>query len=226
MKISLSNQKNKGSFIEENRREIVIGFCALLAIIVRYVFPVKMTGEAFWINIFLFFLFPWVVIRFILKEKVKSFGLSLGDRKKGIIFSIIFIAVFGLINYFIVKTPSLRGQLQISPDIVRNFWIFLWFQIIISLTVHFSWEFFFRGFIQMGTEKNLGKYAIPVQAIAQTALYARSSWMIVLLIGFSSLFAGIITRQSRSILYSFVSMWLISLSLDIMIIRYIYQGTI
>lgn len=225
MNINLSNQKSGTSFFRNNRREIVIGFCALLAILVRFVFPVNMTGEAFWISVFLFLLFPRIVIRFLLKEKIESFGLSLGDRKRGIIFSVIFIAVFGSINYFIIKTPSLRGQLQISPDIVRNFWLFLWFQLVISLAVHFSWEFFFRGFIQMGTENKLGNYSIPVQAIAQTVLYAGSSWTIIFLIGFSSFFAGIITKQTRSIFYSFVSMWLISLSLDIMIIRYIIHGT-
>ncbi len=223
MKINLSSLKKKEKFFEENQREIVIFFCASLAILVRFIFPVKTTGEVFWLSLFLFFVFPWVVVRYLLKENLKSYGITLGDRKRGIILSIIFIAIFGLINYFIIKTPSLRDQLKISPEIVRNFWIFLSFQFVVSLVIHFSWEFFFRGFIQMGMERKLGKYAVIAQALIQTFFYAGSSWIIVLLIGSSSLAAGFITRKSRSILYSFVSMWLISFSLDIMIIRYIYQ---
>ncbi|MFA5926093.1 MAG: CPBP family glutamic-type intramembrane protease [Parcubacteria group bacterium] len=226
MKINLSGQSNKDSFIRNNQKEIAIGFCALLAVLVRIIFPAQMNGEIFWIDIFLFFIFPWLVIRFLLKEKLNSFGISLGDKTKGIVLSAIFTAVFVLINYLIVRNPNLRGQLQISPGIVKSFWIFLWFQLVISLSAHFSSEFLFRGFIGLGMKNKLGGYAIVIQAIAQTILYARSPWLIILLIGSSSLFAGVISQKSRSIIYPFVSMWLISLSLDIMIIRYIHQGII
>lgn len=218
--------EKKSAFIKKNNREILIIFCALLVILMRMIFPAKINGELFWINIFLFLLFPWLVIRLLLKENFKLFGISLGNSKKGVIFSIIFIAVFGLINYFAVHKPNLRSQLQISPDIIKSFWIFLWFQLAVSLPSHFSWEFFFRGFLQLGLEKKIGKYAVLLQALFQTALYLRSSWLIILLICFSSLAAGLIARQSRSIFYSFVFMWLISVSLDIMIIRFVLQGTI
>lgn len=217
--------KNKLSFFFAHNRELLIGFCALLVILVRILFPAKMNGEFFWINIFLFLLFPWLVIRFLLKENLKTFGISWGNYKKGIVFSAISLVVFCLINYLVVYKFNLRNHLQISPDIVKNFWFFLWLQIAISLPAHFSWEFFFRGFLQLGLERKIGKYAIILQALAQTALYAKSSWVIIFLIGSSSLAAGIVTQQSRSIFYSFVSMWLISISLDIMIIRFIHQGT-
>jgi hypothetical protein len=57
----------------------------------------------------------------------------------------------------------------------------------------------------------------------QALLFGRSGWSIFLLILFSSLAAGLIARQSRSILYSAISLWLISMSLDIMIIRIVHQ---
>ncbi len=226
MNINFKKISPKTPFLKKHRREILIGFCALLVLLVRFIFPAKMNGELFWLNLFIFLFFPWIVIRFLLKENLDSFGISWGDHKKGIALSVVFVAVFGLINYFIVHKPGLRSQLQISPDIVKNFWIFLWFQLVISLASHFSWEFFFRGFLQMGLEKKIGNYSVLLQAIAQTLFFARSSWVILFLVGSSSLAAGAITWKSRSIFYSFVSMWLISLSLDIMIIRYIHYGVI
>ena len=216
--------EKKSALVQKHNRELLIGFCALLAIAIRLLFPAKMNGEIFLINLFLFLLFPWLVIRYLLKENAKNFGISRGNHKRGLVFSAIFIVAFCLINYFIVHKFNLRNHLQISPDIVRSFWVFLWFQLAISLPAHFSWEFFFRGFLQLGLEKKIGKYAIILQALAQTALYARSSWAIIALIGLSSLAAGVIAGQSRSIFYSFLSMWLISVSLDIMIIRYIHQA--
>jgi len=227
MNINLKTISPKIPFLKKYQREILIGFCAFLALLVRSFFPAKLDGEFFWLNVFLFLFFPWMIIYFLLRENFESFGICWEKNYiKGILLSLIFVLTFNLINYFVVYTPSLQTYLQISPEIVKNFWIFLWFQLVISPISHFSWEFFFRGFIQMGLEKKIGKYAIILQALAQTWLYVRSPWLIILLIGSSSLIAGIIANQSRSIYYSFISMWIISASLDIMIISYIRYGTI
>lgn len=223
MSIDLKTISTKIPFLKKHQREILISFCILAAIFARLIFPVRLNGELFWLNLILFFFFPWLIIRFLLKEDLKSFGIFSGNQKKGIILSLIFVAVFGILNYYIVQKTAWRDNLQISPAIVKSFWIFLWFQLVISLSSHFSLEFFFRGFLQLGLEKKLGKYAIFLQAIAQTALYARSSWIIILLIALSSLAAGTIANQSRSIFYSFISLWIISASLDIMIINYLHQ---
>jgi hypothetical protein len=57
----------------------------------------------------------------------------------------------------------------------------------------------------------------------QALIFGRSGWIAAFLVLFSSLAAGLIVRQSRSILYSALSLWLISMSLDIMIIRIVHQ---
>lgn len=220
------NQPKKlNTFFLQHHREAAIAFCAVLILLVRFLFPAKLAGELFWINLFLFLVFPWLIVRFLLKGNFREFGISIGNIRKGIIFSVIFVLVFVLLNYFLVYKTNFRSQLQVYPASLSSFWIFLWFQLIISLPSHFSWEFFFRGFLQMGLEKKIGKYAVLVQALAQTLLFAKSSWIIIFLIGSSALAAGLVARQSRSIYYSFVTMWIISLSLDIMIIRYIHSGT-
>jgi len=218
------------TFIEEKtgrkftHRELLIGFVAIFAIAIRFIFPAKLNGEIFWVNLILFFIFPWLVIRFLLKEKLGDFGISWGDPKKGIIFSVFTLAIFLAANYYIVSNPAFRSQLPISPDMARSFWIFLWFEILIFLPLHFFWEFFFRGFLQFGFEKKIGYFAILVQALVQTMVYWGSSWLVILLILSSALFAGLIARASRSIVYSFATMWLISISFDIMIIRLIHHG--
>lgn len=223
MTLNLIETKNKQKF---TRRELLIGFTAIFAIAIRLIFPAKLNGEIFWVNLALFFIFPWLVIRFLLKENLANFGISWGIPKKGIIFSALALAVFFTANYFILSSPTLRNQLQISPDIVRSFLIFLLFELLILLPIHFFWEFFFRGFLQFSLEKRIGYFAILVQALAQTFLYLGSSWLVISLVLSSALFAGLIARASRSIAYSFVVMWLISISFDIMMIRLIYRGTL
>ncbi|OGI25078.1 MAG: hypothetical protein A3J76_02490 [Candidatus Moranbacteria bacterium RBG_13_45_13] len=218
--------KKYSAFIQKHNREMLIGFGALLVIAIRFVFPAKLDGEIFWINLALFFLFPWLIIRLLLKEDLKSFGLSWGNRKIGFTLSVVVTLLFVGANYLIISKPALRNQLQVSPDLAKGFWTFFWFIFFVSLPLHFFWEFFFRGFIQLGLEKKLAYSGIFLQALLQTSGYLKSPWLIIFLIFSSALAAGFVARQSRSIIYSFVSMWLISTSLDIMIARFIHQGII
>jgi uncharacterized protein len=224
MAINLSHKRTPNNFFRDYQREILIGFCTLLVLFVSLIFPKKSSGESFWLSFFLFFLFPLLAIRFLLKEPLANFGFSRGDMKKGFIFSAIFIAVFIFLNYLVVSRPELRNQLLITPGIARNFWNFLIFQFLVALPLHFFGETFFRGFLQLGTESKLGKYSLILQALLQSIFFIKGSWVIIILIFLSALAAGVIARQSRSIFYSLVSMWIISVSLDIILIRFANQS--
>jgi membrane protease YdiL (CAAX protease family) len=205
------------------RRDILIVFCAVLVLVVSFIFPQAAYGETFWLSFFIFALFPAITIIFILKEPLKNFGLTLGQRNSGIIFSVTTVIIFVLANYFLLFHTKYGGQLSIPVFILNNFAVFLAFELFIALPLHFFWEFFFRGFIQLGFEKRLGIFSLPLAAGLQTLLYFRTSWALILLILFSTLAAGLIVRQSRSTLYSALSLWIISVSLDIMIIRIAHQ---
>jgi membrane protease YdiL (CAAX protease family) len=223
MTIILSRKRTLNNFFRDYQREILIGFCVLLVLFVSLIFPKRSSGESFWLSFFLFFLFPFLVIRFLLKEPLINFGFYRGDMKKGIIFSAIFVIAFIFLNYIIVAKPEFRNQLMITPGISGNFWNFIIFQFLVALPLHFFGETFFRGFLQLGMESKLGKYSLIFQALLQSLLFAKGSFVIILLIFLSALAAGIVTWKSRSIFYSFVFMWIISVSLDIMIIRFINQ---
>ena len=220
MALKFIEQKTSKKF---TRRELLIGFTALLAVLVSLVFPQTAYGETFWLSFFLFAVFPALTVVFLLKEPLKNFGLTLGKRRTGIIFSAVALIIFIFANYFLVFHSKYAGQLSIPPFIINSFAAFLAFEIFISLPLHFFWEVFFRGFIQMGLEKKLGIFSLLLAAVLQTILFARGGWIAVFLILFSSLAASLIVRQSRSILYSVLSLWLISVSLDIMIIKLVHQ---
>lgn len=223
MPINLSQPKAKGNFFRQNQREILIGFCASLAVFVSWLFPNKLFGESFWSSFFLFLVFPGLIVLFLLKEPLKNFGLSPGSLQRGLIFSVFLTVIFVLINYFLVSKPGLLAQLPVAPGIAENYWYFLFFELALALPLHFFWEFFFRGFLLFGLEKKMGAYSIFPQALLQAALALKGPWLFSALIFSSSLAAGLVARKSRSIIYSFVSLWIISASLDIMIIRAIHQ---
>jgi membrane protease YdiL (CAAX protease family) len=223
MAIKFHAETKKSFTFKLNRRDLLILFSSLLAAAIFLIYPNKTIGETFFLSAFLFLLFPYFIIKFVLKENLADFGLTLGNKKIGLISSTIFLLVFIAINYFFVLKPGLRNQLPVPKLIVDNFLLFLWFEIIISLSLHFYWEFFFRGYLQLGLAKKIGIFSIAIPVLAQSLIFGRANWIIFAVILSSSLGASLITKYSRSIVYSFVSMWLISISLDIMIIRYIHQ---
>lgn len=224
MAITLSHPKTKYNFLRENQREILISFSVLLALLVRLVSPARLAGEWFWINLILFFLFPFLIIRFLLKEKTKDFGLTLGNVRVGIILAAVATFLLTALNYFLMTKPEWRNSFYLYPPIAGNFWIFLWFEIIVAGSVFFAREFFFRGFLQLGLEEKMGNYAIVAQAVLYSLLFLKSPWLIVITAFLSALAAGCIVSKSRSLLYSFSALWLISLATDIMLIRFITSG--
>jgi len=120
-----------------SRREMLIGFSALLAIAVSLIFPQKQYGETFWLAFFLFAVFPAVVAGFLLKEPLKDFGLGLGKFKTGFIFSLTAILIFVLLNYWLVFHSKYGGQLSIARFIAGSFAVFLAFEIFVVLPLHF-----------------------------------------------------------------------------------------
>mgnify|MGYP001493655768 CR=1 FL=1 len=219
MALTFIETKNSKQF---TRREILIGFCAALVVLVSLIFPQQAYGETFWLSFLLFAIFPAAVVAYLLKEPLKNFGISLGERKTGLVLSAAFVIVFIFANYYLLFHTKYGGDLSIPRGIAGSFVAFLLFEIFISLPLHFFREFFFRGFLQLGLEKKLGTYSLFLAAILPALLSFRSSAVMIALIFFSSLGAGLIVRQSRSILYSALSLWLISMSLDIMIIRIVH----
>lgn len=220
MTLNFIQEKNNKKF---TLRDILIGFCAALVISVSLFFPQTAYGETFWLSFFLFAIFPAATAAFLLKEPLKNFGITLGKRKVGIILSVAVVIVFIFVNYYLLFHTKYGGQLSIARGIVGSFTAFLAFEFFIALPLHFFWEFFFRGFLQLGLEKKLGIFSLLLAVILQALLFGRAGWIVFSLILFSSLSAGLIVRQSRSIAYSALSLWIISLSLDIMIIRIVHQ---
>lgn len=220
MVLNFIEAKNSKKF---TRREILIGFCAALVVAVSLIFPQTAYGETFWISFLLFAIFPAAVASYILKEPLKNFGITLGERKIGILLSAAVVIIFIFANYYLLYYSKYGGQLSIARGIAGSFTAFLAFELFIVLPLHFFWEFFFRGFLQLGLEKKLGMFSLLLASILPAILSFRSSAVMIALIFFSSLGAGLIVRQSRSILYSALSLWLISVSLDIMIIRIVHQ---
>jgi hypothetical protein len=153
-----------------------------------------------------------------------NFGLYKGNSIFGAISSLVVILLFFFFQYYLIFQASLGKQIPIASGIFTNYWVFLFFELLIATVIAFSWVFFFQGFIQLGMEKRLGFYSVPLQALLYSLFFVKASWISLLLAFLLSFSTGIITYKSRSVIYAFLSLWIISVIADIMIIRATNQG--
>jgi membrane protease YdiL (CAAX protease family) len=223
MPINLISQKNQQK-IWLTHRELLIAFAALLVFAVSWLFPVKSIAESLFASVILLFVFPAVVIKFLLKEPLSKYGLTPGNFKTGTIFAVSFAAATIAIMFFVTRMPSLRNQINLLAGIDQSFLYFLAAELFIVPVIFFSREFFFRGFIQLGLEARLGSWAILAQTALFTLLFVKSSWLELIYALLSALAAGFIAKFSRSIYYSLLALWIISLIIDILILRMASHG--
>jgi len=212
-------KKNQRKITPVSHREAFIFFCGLLVLLVGWLFPIQLVSESRFAALILLLAFPVLVILFVLKDPVQNFGLQVGKYKTGLALAAGSFVIFSLLNYFLIFRFNLKEQVLASPGVSPNFWYFLFYELGAATLMVFSWEFFFRGFLQLGLEKKFGIYSLLLGAILSSLIFWKSSWLALGLRFLMYLAAGFTTLKSRSVFYSALAIWLISLALDIMLIK-------
>ncbi len=177
---------------------------------------------AFWFagDFIALFVIPWIIIRLLLKEKLRDFGLASGDAKTGLKLSILFIII--IIPAVWVAT-SAEGFILTYPLLAeaRESWeIFIIFECGLLLYV-FSWEFFFRGFMLFGLKEKFGYYAVLIQMIPFVILHdgkpAAETFGAVL----GGIALGVLAYRTRSVFYGVITHAAVLFSIDIIsVLRY------
>ncbi len=215
-------------------------------LIAAYLFwtnPDPKSQEAWWfINAALCLWVPLVIILLFLKSEPSQFGLTRGDRRLGLKWTLISWVGMALILAVVVSIPSLRTQFQnqylygrLSQPLSGVGPVFFMQQVNLKALVYyelamgfymFCWEFFFRGFLLFGLQKSFLRTwgAVIVQAL----IFALLHWSYVK--GASKppaevysaipggIILGILALRTRSFLYGFLAHWAISLTLDLILL--------
>jgi hypothetical protein len=166
------------------------------------------------------FFIPYIVIRFIFKEKLADYGFTLGDTKAGVKWLLVFIPIFilgpllaakgGTGDYYTFLTePAWLKPLHVAIHCVS----FMGFA--------FGFEFLFRGFVLFGLNRHMGNTT-------------KSKWIAVLLTGglaalfvigqplmfivsafFSTLVLGFLNFRLKSFVYVMFIHWNLGIWTDI-----------
>lgn len=113
-----------------------------------------------------FFVLPVLVVILILRESPRQYGLRLPTNYRGVGFALLCMLVIAALFYFVyAHQPSQRAIFPYSKYLVQTQSVstFVLYAACYSL-YYIGWEFFFRGFIQLGTEAAVG---VPLSILLQ-----------------------------------------------------------
>ncbi|MFB0526017.1 MAG: hypothetical protein ACETVO_00925, partial [bacterium] len=132
-----------------------------------YYFDIYRYVYQFLATLVLFFIFPVIIIKLVFKEKLKDYGLSLGDKRYGLRFIIITVPL--IVTPIIIlgsRMPQVRAVYPLSKLVQDNASVFLLYEFSYILLYYVGWEFFFRGYMLFGLREKFGDtYAILLQVI-------------------------------------------------------------
>jgi CAAX protease family protein len=171
-------------------------------------------------DFFILFVVPVLIIKFLLKENVTDYGISLGDYKAGLKITLIFLIIMIPVIWFVSSLPEF-GRTYPHLASTRDSWgIFFLFELGIFVYM-FAWEFIWRGFVLFGLEKQFGYYAVLIQMIPFLILHngkpAPETFGAII----AGIALGILALRTRSIFYCIITHMGVMFTIDLIsVLRY------
>jgi len=172
----------------------------------------------FFSSLVLFGLVPLLIIRFVFREPLSSYGVQAGDRVFGWKAVAVLAPLFIFSAYpssfmpdFLAEYPLFTGAGRSGGTFLIHAFSYLFF--------YLGWEMYFRGFMQFGLRSHFGDWnSILIQVLASCLVHigkpAAETYSSIL----GGLVWGILAFRTRSILYGLIIHWLLGVALDLFIV--------
>jgi membrane protease YdiL (CAAX protease family) len=160
------------------------------------------------------FILPLLIIKLLLKDKLTSYGLRVGDYKVGLKYSGVFLAVMIPIVWLVSANGDFINTYPQLSDVKYSWSTFFLFEAGILLYM-IAWEFIWRGFMLFGLELKFGYYAVLIQMIPFLILHngkpAPETFGAII----AGLALGILALKTRSVLYCIITHAGVMFSIDL-----------
>lgn len=160
------------------------------------------------------FILPILIIKFLLKGKLKSFGLRVGDYKTGLKYSFIFLAIMVPIVWIVSADSEFVKTYPQLTDVKNSWAVFLIFELGIWVYM-VAWEFMWRGFMLFGLEEKFGYYAVLMQMIPFLILHNGKPAAETFGAIAGGIALGILALKTRSVLYCIITHAGVMFSIDL-----------
>lgn len=161
-----------------------------------------------------YFIFPFLIIRFIFTERIKNYGITLGDYSAGIKITLIFLVIMLPIVWFASSLSEFSKTYPHLTSAKESWRIFLIFEAGMLIYM-FSWEFIWRGFMLFGLKERFGYYAVLIQMIPFLILHngkpAPETFGAII----AGVALGILALRTNSIYYCVLTHMSVMFSIDL-----------
>lgn len=197
--------------IFSNREVIITAVFILLCLALAGAFPSEKGMQGITKSLFFFFLIPIAYIKIVLGKKVSDFGLNIENKKTGLFWGSIMLAVSLIIFYLLANYTSLPQNYELPILAVNNFWFFLLYIAVFSGITFFFQEFFFRGFILAFFSQRAGFWSVAIQALLYFLIiiigaggFSKEIWQFTPYF-ILSITGGVTAYKSQSMIFSWIS---------------------
>lgn len=202
--------------------------CASLSPAERVIF-LLMDSQQLWGAFVLFGLLPMLFVKFLFREKLSDYGISLGELKRVRNLVLVFVPLSIWLTWVTGENIDYFGTYPYNPMILGGHssiaeghsFLLIYFTLYVLL-YYVSWEFFFRGFLQIGTERSVGCFnAILIGTAFSTFAHLGPHAMVETIgaIGGGILW-GFFVYRTRSILPSLLMHATLGIGLDFFLLYY------
>ncbi|MBQ9456384.1 MAG: CPBP family intramembrane metalloprotease [Thermoguttaceae bacterium] len=202
--------------------------CASLSPAERVIF-LLLDSQQLWGAFVLFGLLPMLFVKFLFWEKLSDYGISLGKLKRVRNLVLVFVPLSIWLTWVTGENIDYFGTYPYNPMILGGHssiaeghsFLLIYFTLYVLL-YYVSWEFFFRGFLQIGTERSVGCFnAILIGTAFSTFAHLGPHAMVETIgaIGGGILW-GFFVYRTRSILPSLLMHATLGIGLDFFLLYY------
>lgn len=107
----------------------------------------------FVLTMVLFFLVPFLIVRFFFKEDFKAYGLGGGNKKLGLILVGIFIPILFVVSIYASQDPIMQAEYPLTKLMGANWFAYIFFEAMYFF-YFYAYEVMMRGYLQFGLKRN------------------------------------------------------------------------
>ncbi len=149
------------------------------------------------------------------RRPLADLGLTLGDWRFGLRVTLVLMVLLPPLLWINAGSPAFQAEYPLAELAGLSWKHFLAWQLCYAV-YYFSWEFFFRGFWQLGMRKRVGLWgAMAMQASISTLLHIGKPEGETMAAVFAALGFGLVALRCRSFLYLFALHWYVGAMTDL-----------
>lgn len=164
---------------------------------------------------------PALIVKFIFREKLSDYGLSLGIKLRTFRTMLIIVPIMAFSGWLSGMGKFMYSAYPMNPYAATGSLAFAIHSIVYLFLFYLAWEFMFRGFMQYGLMKNFGlPAAVLVQTMASVMLHYGNPPVEVFMSVPAGLFWGFFSWRTRSVISGACQHAALGIMMDAALIHY------